>query len=144
MIASKYEYISPNFAGKLIFGFDTNQNLTLFQNEAFLNTAQLNWLLGNLPTNFQALLTLIHGKDGKLVELSEAATFERFWDEYAHKINRKRCEPLFNKLSDADKVLAITSVKAYKLYLKRMGRYQADPETYLRKTYYETEWHKQN
>jgi hypothetical protein len=38
--------------------------------------------------------------------------------------------------------MAVLNLPNYYKYLERAGRIEADPETYLVKGYYETEWHK--
>jgi hypothetical protein len=50
---------------------------------------------------------------------------------------------MYNKLSDANKLKAIGGIKSYEAYLSRSGRYKADPENYLNKEYYLTDWKKE-
>jgi hypothetical protein len=81
------------------------------------------------------------GKDTEIVEVDIEITFEMFWNTYAKKINRKRCEQLWNKLSQEKQVKAIHGIHAYNKYLsKESWRNKLDPDTYLRNESWENEW----
>jgi hypothetical protein len=76
-----------------------------------------------------------------IVEATYEVSFEQFWNAYGHKINRKRCEAIWNRMSAEKRVQAWAGVAAYDRFLKRNEwRKKADPETYLRKEYYMSEW----
>lgn len=76
-----------------------------------------------------------------IVEASYEVSFEQFWNAYGHKINRKRCEAIWGRMSAEKRVQAWTGVTAYDRFLKRNEwRKKADPETYLSKEYYLNEW----
>ncbi len=78
-----------------------------------------------------------------IVEIFGDLSFKRFWDTYGHKVNRKRCLPLYEKLDDKSKSLAISRIAPYKRYLT-WTKYRGimDPEKWLRDQQFETEWHK--
>jgi hypothetical protein len=64
-----------------------------------------------------------------------------FWQRYDKKINRKRCEPLWEKLSKPKQVAAWAGIDAYNKFLQANSwRKKADPETYLRNEMWENEW----
>lgn len=69
-----------------------------------------------------------------------AITFDMFWDEYQKKINKDRCVKLWKKLTEAEMFDAYRCVKKYKSFCNKTGRFVADPETYLAKRYFESEW----
>lgn len=78
-----------------------------------------------------------------IVEIPADLSFDRFWEVYNHKVNRKRCLPLYAKLEDSDKFLAIIKIKDYRAYLSRVQwRSAVDPERWLRDRMFETEWKK--
>ena len=82
-------------------------------------------------------------KDTKamIVEDEFEVTFDMFWIAYNKKINRKRCEPIWNKLSKPKQVKAYYGVKSYDKYLKvESWRQKADPENYLRNEMWENEY----
>lgn len=60
-------------------------------------------------------------------------SFDMFWNKYDKKINRKRCEPLWRKLSKAKQYAAYNGIAAYNRYLHSTGfRGKQDPDNYLR------------
>jgi hypothetical protein len=99
-------------------------------------------LVHNLPATFKELSQgKGFGKDTAVVEADYEITFEMFWNSYGKKINRKRCEPLFYKLSKEKQIKAVHGIHAYNKYLtKESWRTKLDPETYLRNESWESEW----
>jgi hypothetical protein len=80
-------------------------------------------------------------KNTTVVEVDFVITFEMFWQRYDKKINRKRCEPLWEKLSKPKQVAAWAGIDAYNKFLQANSwRKKADPETYLRNEMWENEW----
>lgn len=80
-------------------------------------------------------------KSTTVVEVDFVITFEMFWQRYDKKINRKRCEPLWEKLSKPKQVAAWAGIDAYSKFLQvNNWRKKADPETYLRNEMWENEW----
>ena len=80
-------------------------------------------------------------KETTIVEKDFEVTFEMFWTKYDHKINRKRCEQLWAKMSKAEQVKAYYGIDAYNEFLRKTEwRKKADPEKYLRSQYWENEW----
>jgi hypothetical protein len=64
-----------------------------------------------------------------------------FWQLYDKKINRKRCEPLWDKLSKNKQVAAWAGINAYNKFLQANSwRKKADPESYLKNEMWENEW----
>ena len=78
-----------------------------------------------------------------VVEEGYDITFEMFWERYGRKVHANRCEPLWKKLSVGDRVKAFTGILAYDRHLStNTWKSKADPEAYLKKRYWETEWSK--
>lgn len=138
----KYILTSPRFNGTVTFGYDANDSLVFYHNECD-NEAAINWLKNNLPVSEQALKELKKNIDGSIQEVPQDLSFDTFWDTYDQKINRKRVEPLWKKLSDANKMLAIMKVKSYDAYINRKGIGKANPDNYLSREYFLTDWAKQ-
>lgn len=139
----KYILTSPRFNGSVTFGYDEADNLVFYHNESD-NEAVVMWLKRNLPTNEAELNALQKRIEGSIKEVPPDLTFDTFWSKYDKKINRKRCEPMWKKLSDAEKTQAISNIKPYEQYLGRTGyRGKADPENYLRRELYATDWKKE-
>ncbi|MEQ1554088.1 MAG: hypothetical protein ABL929_07915 [Ferruginibacter sp.] len=67
--------------------------------------------------------------------------FETFWQKYNHKFNKDRCEKLWQKMSNADKVLAYFGLDKYHRFLrKNVGHLKLHPDTYLRNRAWENDY----
>jgi hypothetical protein len=66
------------------------------------------------------------------VEAEYEVDFEMFWEKYDHKINKKRCIPLWDKLTKPQQVAAYYGIYRYQRYLQRTGQYKRNPENYLK------------
>lgn len=138
----KYLLKSTKFTGSVVFGYDERGYLVLYSNEAEMPDKHINWCAHNLPAKEEYLERYKEIIKGTITEVPMDTSFEVFWNAYAHKVNRKRCEPLYKKLTEADRALCIMSIKAYTAFLKRNPhRPKQDPENYLRKESFRNEWH---
>ena len=80
-------------------------------------------------------------KETTCVEVDFVVTFEMFWQKYDKKINKKRCEPMWEKMTKAKQVAAWAGIDAYEAFLLATSwRKKADPETFLRNEMWENEW----
>lgn len=137
----KYVLTSKSFTGSVEFGYNENGSLVFYHNAADMSDKQQVWLLQHLPPNEIYLMQVKNVIKGELKEVPQDLNFDTFWDKYDKKINRKRCEPMWRKMSDAEKLQAISNIKAYDNYLERTNfRGKADPENYLKKEYYQVDW----
>ena len=127
----KYILKSKAFSGAVTFGYDAAGYLVFFINEAEMTEDQLKWCSHNLPAKEEYLESYKGIIKGTIEEIPMDISFDAFWDAYGHKVNRKRCEPLWKKLSDADKATAIMNIKPYEAFIKRHNRPKRDPENYL-------------
>lgn len=142
----KYILTSDKFTGEVTFGFDAAGFLVHFDNQAEFTEQQHEWLLSDhrFPKTLAWLFALQKVVKGEITEVPEDLSFDVFWERYGRKINRKRCEPMWRKMSDVDKMAAIANIKPYEQYLERTGyRGKADPENYLKREYFATEWKKE-
>ena len=145
----KYVLTSDMFTGQVTFGYNENGYLVYYNNESDWTDTQFDWFyrvhidtesiwLPLFSTNIQVLSQKIKGK---LTEVPPDLSFEAFWNAYGRKINRKRSEDIYKKLSDAKRLKCILSIKPYLDYLSRVKwRNQADPDTYLRQEMYDSNW----
>lgn len=141
----KFILTSNLFEGSVMFGYNTDGWLTFLNNEAVFNDVQHGWLFSEqrFPKRIEQIDALVATIKGTIKELPPDLSFPVFWDTYDKKINKARVEPLYKKLSDANKMIAIISIKPYQKYCERANRGIADPEKYIRNKYYETDWTKQ-
>ncbi|MBS4064199.1 MAG: hypothetical protein KGZ74_06540 [Chitinophagaceae bacterium] len=140
MTQIKYTLTSPKFTGKLVFGY-TNGLLTHFECAAQMKEEGYKWILENFPLVPSTLKKMADAIPGKMEVVPEDLSFDAFWNAYGKKANRHRCEPLWNKLSDADRIECLSSIKPYDSYLKRVNyRAKLDPENYLKKEAFRNNW----
>lgn len=126
--------------GMLVFGYREN-TLVLYENDSEMSLKQIQWLATHLPKEVTELESIVRTIKGVMMEVAMDVSFDAFWNAYGHKINRKRCVLLYNRLSEAKKVLVIQSISAYDGYLRRSnGRAKQDPETYLKKESFLNNW----
>ena len=79
-------------------------------------------------------------KSLKIVEVAIEISFDDYWRPVRKKVNKARCIPIFEKLSPAIRLKVVSSYKEYIKCCIRTGRKEADPETFLKQEYYNTEW----
>ena len=81
------------------------------------------------------------GKETTVIQGDFVVSFEMFWTDYRNKINKKRCIPLWEKLSKPKQVAAYYGISRYDKFLhKNSWRTKADPENYLRNEMWENEY----
>ncbi|SFB80733.1 hypothetical protein SAMN05421780_101566 [Flexibacter flexilis DSM 6793] len=141
----KYAIQTTKYTEQVVFEYDEESGLLVgLHIEAGLPVGPHEWILEHLPrttTELQDFVAAVTSPHTRVIEVPHDLSFERFWDQYTKKVNKARCIKLFEKLSDADKLKAITTVTPYLEYCKRTGfRGVADPEKYLNAGYYETDW----
>lgn len=71
----------------------------------------------------------------------ERIAFSIFWDGYAKKVGRPKCEEIWDKLSLADQQAAVAGIAPYIAHEPR-AKYRKDPERYLRDEIWLNEWPK--
>lgn len=146
----KFSITSQEFEGEIFVEYNEFGVLDYFDARLTkFNGAAIGALLNKLPKDISKnpKKTLQDFLDSltKKVHMAEcSATFDAFWEAYGKKINKKRTEKLWNKLSEKNKLAAIRSIAQYDRFLKykEPGRAKADPETYLRNEMFFNEWNK--
>ena len=140
MTQIKYTLTSQKFKGKLVFGYSEGF-LTYFECGAEMKPESYKWILENFPLVPAQLKKMADAIPGKMEVVPDDLTFDAFWEAYAKKVNKIRCEPLWSKMGEADRIECIQSIKSYDGYLRRMnGRAKLDPENYLKKQAYNNNW----
>jgi hypothetical protein len=132
---------SKKFAGTAELIYNQEGDLTMINTrQSDLKSTLLAHFKHSVPVHVDAIETAF-SNETTIVEADFEITFDMFWNEYGLKINRKRCEQLWDRLSTSKKVAAWLGIVEYKKFLKaNEWRKQADPETYLKKEYWENEW----
>lgn len=105
------------------------------------NAAQ--WMFRRFPLSLEEFKTTAETKGWRVSEVCLEVTFAQWWNLYDKKVNKARCLPLWNKLSTIKQIDVYYNTQDYLYYLDaEKWRTKADPETYLRKEFYNNEWKK--
>jgi hypothetical protein len=140
----KFVLTSAKFEGQIMFWYSLEGALIHYHNEIDFTHKQHCWMLKRLPLLLEHIEPLAKEVDGTLAELPEDISFERFWNDYPRKVNKKRTLPLYEKLNEGDAMLAVMRLKPYLAFCSRTKfRNVADPEKYIRDRYFETDWSKE-
>lgn len=139
-----YILTSPKFAGSIEYKYCDEGYLTWFSYQATMSSKQREYALTKMPLTINGFQDLIGNSDTlKVEEILLDFSFDAFWESYANKINRKRCEPIYNKLTNEKKLQCIKSIASYKRYLRKTNfRNEVDPENYLKREMYLNDWNK--
>ena len=131
-----------------------NETLVLqkidFSNMPSFTPKHVHWLKANIPTVLSdpmvQFMQLMDASDGKLhiTETAFDVSFNTFWEAYNYKRHKKDAQKLYERLSYADKVRCIDSIKPYHIYRTKKGEWlqQMLPDTYISKREFETDWGK--
>ena len=114
---------SPRFTGQInvLYGLDCKLQFIDFM-KCDLTEEQTTYFKDRLPVlhTGTALELLHHFGNSRLdcVEEGYHVSFEMWWNAYDLKRNRARCEKLWSKLSEADRVNAYFKLKMYERHQK--------------------------
>jgi hypothetical protein len=135
----RYLLTSPKVPGHIELVYKDNLMLASINTlEADLNYEQLDAIIKALPLHGDDIANLPKGL--KVTKADFEVSFDDFWKQYKKKVNRLRCETPFNKLSNADKVACIYSLREYYKCLQRTSRKELDPENYIKNRSWENDW----
>jgi hypothetical protein len=134
---------SPKFTGEInvLYGLDNKLQFIDFM-KCDLSEEQITFFKNRLPVFYSENFSEGFGKSQLTVmEEGYRVSFDQWWTRYNVKRNRERCIKLWNKLSEADQVNAFFKLGLYERFLALENwRTKAEPDTYLRKRYWENEW----
>ena len=108
-----------------------------------LTDQQYNYLFENIPISEPNLKAMCENSGGKLKYevLPTDLSFDAFWSAYAYKVGEKpKCVARWNKMSDADRLDCLNSIKQYDKFLQRKGTAKKYPESYLNNRFWESDW----
>ncbi|MBT1702934.1 hypothetical protein [Chryseosolibacter indicus] len=139
----KYILTSPRFTGEInvLYGLDGRLLFIDFL-KCDLNEEQTDYFKSKLPAIFKDNFIEAFGNSKlSVVEEGYTVSFEQWWNRYNIKHNKARCIALWNKMSEADQVNAYFKMGNYERHLAlNTWKNKADPDTYLRQRYWESEW----
>ena len=139
---------SPQFSGEIEVLYDENLVLSVIDmSRSSLTETQIEYLVKKIPASYNNDFLKAFGTTRlSVTEEKFTITFEMFYEAYNLKRNAARCVKVWDRLSKSDQIKAFYGVKIYLRYLanETYRRSQADPETYLSKRYWESDWSKGN
>lgn len=140
----KFILTSTSFTGELYFVFSESKRLVIVDlSQADLSAEQQQYILQHLPLSFDDMDTFTAPlKNMSVVKATYQVSFDQFWNKYAQKRNRKRCEALWNKLSQDKQLRAYDGIDRYDRYLRALSwqRSKLDPDSYLSGERWEDDW----
>jgi hypothetical protein len=131
----------PKMQGEvlLVYGSELKLVLVDFQ-KAELNAKVLDWLWSRVHIDYSEQVKN-NFADFQVLESSVEITFDMFFDKYNQRINKKRCEKIWEKLVEADKAKAYFGLWKYEKHLSaNTWKNKADPENWLKKRMWENEY----
>lgn len=119
------------FKGKLLFELDQAGVVRQFTNEAELTPDQIQWLSTNFPMTIEKINEM--WRQGMITpKLIEAdLSFDNFMDSYNYRVGKKEAERFWDKLSKADKLIALDNIDPYDYFVKIKGIDKMYPASYL-------------
>jgi hypothetical protein len=102
------------FEGEFFVVYNEEHQLVMFDfRDAVLTPKMVHYFTQNVPVladvdHFKAIFKTL-----TIIDEDYAVSFDMFWNRYDKKINLKRCQPLWEKLSKADQVRAYTGLNRY-------------------------------
>lgn len=142
----KFIATSEVYPGEVHIIYGTNNLLMIVDfSAAELSPEQVEWLKTRIPTMYvKETFANYFSRNMTIVKGDYEITFEMFWQKYGRKINPKRCKPLWNALSQTNKVKAYHGISTYFAFLESTGfRAKADPQKYLTYKMWQTDWSKE-
>lgn len=145
----KYIITHENFNGELEFRYDPAGLVYNVDVRAELTIPQAQFIFQTMPVEAATLPAWAQTNGFEAKEIPADLSFASWWAMWCNaggvQANKKRAQALYEKLSKANQVKAIWSLKSYKRFLQRCTWISPQyPDTYLshRKPGYENDWDK--
>lgn len=108
-----------------------------------LNKEQAVWLFkgGRFPIHIQDMeyFKQSFSRHFLIEETVPKMDFKYFWETYGKKALKKQAFDFWKKMTEVDRILAITGIKKYREYCEKKKQDLQDPIRYLRNRRYEDE-----
>jgi hypothetical protein len=138
----KYIIETPRFGGHIIITYADNGILCAFEQHTDIsNTAQLMELMSKVPITERSARHLLTNSKVKITQVPTDLSFEAFWNKYDHKVSsKKKCEKIWNAMSEADRLLAMIKLTRYNLWQSQQPTAKPYAETWLHQRRFENEY----
>lgn len=140
-----YTVKGKNFANIWLFKYTLKGFLKAFiLEEGILTEAQQKWLFNpnHFPYTEAQMKTFGNFKNIEVTKGEADISFDTFYKLYKYPTGKKAAQTAYNKLSKADKITAIASIKAYEGFLFRKKIPKAYPATYLNQRRFDDEFNR--
>lgn len=107
-----YIMTSAKFNGKILFKYNLNGFISAFEFDGEPSRAQVTWLFSHFPLFEQGLKDPVF-KHMNIVEVPPDLSFDAFWKAWGKGEGKARAERLWEKMSKADKIIALANLKPY-------------------------------
>ena len=137
-----YYISSPAFTGNAEVLYDADGKLIRIDlSNTNMNLNQVQKFKERVSALEQSLSESFSGTQVTIVQGTYEVPFDTFWSKYGKKINKVRCQPMWEKMNAADKVASVQGIEPYNTFLaSQPGRKKLDPENYLKLRAWENEW----
>lgn len=144
----KFLITSENYHGEIAVLYkekeDFHQLMMIDFLQADLNDEQVTYFNHKIPSkvkHWDEVLAAFGSTKLVFTSSNFQVSFEAFWRKYDRKINKIRCEKIWEKMSLAARADAYVGLTKYLHHLQlNAWKSRADPETYLKNRYWENEW----
>lgn len=116
----KYMLTKPTISGEMLVTYNEEGDLIKWELNADLTPIQRHWFATHAPLNMSMLTEIVGFTEMTMTEVTVTPdlTFAYFWDAFNNKVgDKRRAEKLWNKLSDGEKMAAISAIPRYYRYL---------------------------
>lgn len=139
---AKFIITSPQFTGEIELVYNDDGYLIKYDNRSEMDRTQIDYLLCRFPVHSALLQSLFSKSKSLVTEVSEDLSFDLFWNKYSYKIgNKKRCEKLWELLTDKEKHDCLAAIRKYDTYLSQRPKMdKAYPETFLNQKRWENDY----
>ncbi len=128
----RYILTSANTGNEVDVTYDANGLLMAVKLIGTYSSEQMEKAWNHLPLYHRDMLTMLGTHRGITCrEVVEDLSFDAFWKAYDHKFDRKRAEAIWKRMSDGQRMAAITAIADYDKYLGRTGIAKAYAKTWL-------------
>lgn len=136
--------MSSKFDGEVELRYNERGLLDKFEYRAKMTDDMIRMFYNNLPVSKSALTQMVaQSKTLRIKEVPIDTSFDSFWEKYDRKVNKNRCKPIYEKLSESERIQCVMAISQYFFFLGRYPtRAKMDPENWLKRHGWETEWSK--
>jgi hypothetical protein len=137
----KFIITSERIGGEIELYYEEEVVSAISFSKAQMTAVQKRAFLNEVPVLLADLEAFVLQRNITCIASSITITFDMFWDKYNFKVDKKRAQAIWDKLTNNQQIAAFYGIDKYKRYLKRTDwRNQMEAKSYLRNERWEDEW----